>query len=106
MKRIRVGRKTIMAIHAPPSQLNLDVCSGFRRVGSNAVLHWIEKKQPLCVLSGHIHENFKMTNHWKTQLGWTTIIQPGQMDKKTTMIDINITDNYVDAEMVMGVKID
>lgn len=106
LKKIRVGRKTVMAIHCPPSQLNLDVCPGFRRVGSDAVLHWIEKKQPLCILSGHIHENFKMTDHWKTQLGWTTVIQPGQMGKKTTMVDINIMDNYVDAEMVMGVKID
>lgn len=99
LKSIRAGRKTIMAIHSPPSHVNLDVCSGFKRVGSESVLHWIEKKQPLLVLCGHIHESYEVTGHWKTMLGWTTIIQPGQAEDSTTAVLIEIEDNYVDAEI-------
>ena len=105
LKKIRAGKKTIMAIHAPPSQVNLDVCYGFRRVGSDSILHWIEKRQPLLVLSGHIHESREI-GEWKTYIGKTMVIQPGQVDKQTTMVHIEIDGNSVEADLVMGVKYD
>jgi len=105
LKNIRIGKKTVMAIHTPPSHVNLDVCPGFRRVGSDSVLHFIEKKQPLCVLSGHIHRCVEM-GEWKTYIGKTLVIQPGQADKQTTMVHVEVEDNYVDAQIVVGVKFD
>jgi len=105
LKSIRVGKKTIMAIHTPPSQVNLDVCPDFRRVGSDSVLHWIEKKQPLCVLSGHIHESKDMGD-WKTYIGNTLVIQPGQAYDRTTMVNVEIEDDYVEANILMSDKYD
>lgn len=105
LKKIRTGKKTIMAIHAPPSQVNLDVCNGYRRVGSDSVLHWIEKRQPLLVLCGHIHESGG-NGYWKTYIGKTLVIQPGQADEQTTMVDIEIFSNRIESEIVMGVKLD
>jgi Icc-related predicted phosphoesterase len=113
---IRVGSKTIMATHTPPAGLNLDVCGHFKkrgkpkpsqRVGSESLLKWILKKQPLLVLCGHIHENFIVTGSWKAMVGNTTVIQPGQhliwknnQKKKTTFVDIEITGNKVKAERI------
>jgi len=116
LQGIRVGSKTIMAIHSPPSGLNLDVCGIFRkrgkpkpgdRVGSDSVLKWIAKKQPLLILCGHIHENFLVTGVWKAMVGRTTVIQPGQdftwkngLKKTTVIVEIDITDCKVNAKRI------
>ena len=104
LNKIRAGSKTIIAIHGPPCSVNLDVCNDFNRVGSRSVLHWIEEKQPLLVLCGHIHETYEVTRSWKTYIGKTLVIQPGQMEKQTTMVHIEIKDDQVEADLVMDVK--
>jgi Icc-related predicted phosphoesterase len=66
---------------------------------------WIWEKQPLLVLCGHIHENFRVTGSWRAEIGRTTVIQPGQFfmwketeKKKTTFVVIEITGSKVKAE--------
>jgi len=90
LKTFPGGPKVIAAIHCPPSGLNLDVCLGYRRVGSDSVRKWIEREQPLLVLCGHIHESPWVSNTWKAKLGNTTIIQPGQDNPGTVFVDIKI----------------
>jgi uncharacterized protein len=50
--------------HAP-----LDV-----HVGSIAIRRFIESRQPLLSLHGHVHESARLTGQWKTQIGRTICI--------------------------------
>jgi len=86
-KEVVLNNNLIMACHMPPRAVNLDVCgrrlmSGkfdkIRIVGSKSVYDWIVKEKPLIVLCGHIHENYEITNIWKTNIGKTLVVQPGQ----------------------------
>lgn len=102
LKGISADQKTIMAIHCPPQGLSLDVCQNGRRVGSKAVTDWIEREQPLIVLSGHIHESFKASGMWRGLIGRTLVIQPGQKDpnRGTNLVYVELTKNDVDAYIV------
>lgn len=79
--------RTILEIHAPPYQSTIDeaplldenfnpVIRGGRvvkiPVGSKAVKRFIEEKQPLIVLSGHIHESPGFI-----KIGRTWVVNPG-----------------------------
>jgi Icc-related predicted phosphoesterase len=98
---IQITDKTIMAIHCPPIGINLDVCYHNRRVGSKAVYDWIKRKKPLLVLSGHIHENFEVTEKWFAYIGKTLVIQPGQSENKTNFVVIKIIDDMVEATIAV-----
>jgi len=78
--------KTIYIIHMPPSGLDLDVCSNYEKVGSNSVLKFLKKYQPLLSLHGHIHESYYMSDKWKNYIGKTICIQPGQLDSLNYVI--------------------
>jgi Icc-related predicted phosphoesterase len=43
-------------------------------VGSIAVRRFIEERQPLLTLHGHVHESTRLTGVWKIQIGRTTCI--------------------------------
>jgi len=99
LKSITATNKTIMAIHSPPYGIDLDVCNDGRQVGSKAVYNWIEKAQPALVLSGHIHESPSSSGIWKAKIGNTVVIQPGQLVRTTTLVDIDITDSAISSEI-------
>jgi Icc-related predicted phosphoesterase len=40
-------------------------------VGSIAIRRFIEKRQPLITLHGHIHESARLTGSWRERLGRT-----------------------------------
>jgi len=83
----------IYLCHMPPSDLQLDVCYNKRRVGSNSILEWIKREQPLITLHGHIHESYTMTGVWKQNVGKTLVIQPGQCSyssSKVRFVEIEI----------------
>jgi Icc-related predicted phosphoesterase len=101
LEKISVNNRTIMAIHCPPNGLGLDVCSDGRGVGSKAVYDFILAKQPLLTLHGYIHESPDVTGIWKTQIGKTLVIQPGQKSGfSTTMVDIEIIDSTINARLI------
>jgi len=103
LDKINVDNKTIMSIHQPPHGLELDVCSNGKRVGSKSIYKWIEKTQPLLVLCGHIHESYSITGVWKTNIGKTVIIQPGQanwVEMSTTMVKIEILNDDIIASLI------
>lgn len=72
-------RKAVYVIHMPPANIGLDVCGDRTAVGSQAVFDFIKKNQPLVSLHGHIHESSSVSGIWKTRIGKTVCIQPGQM---------------------------
>jgi Icc-related predicted phosphoesterase len=101
LEKIQVDNRTIMAIHCPPNGVGLDVCADGRAVGSKAVYDFILAKQPLTVLCGHIHESPDVTGIWKTNIGKTVVIQPGQKSGlSTTLVDIEINDFTVNAKLI------
>ena len=100
LKHLEGGNRAIVAIHCPPNGLDLDVCYGGRRVGSKSVTEWIAREQPLLCMCGHIHESYTVTGTWKAVSGNTTIIQPGQLDKETSLVHIEINGSSVNARLV------
>jgi len=72
--------KSIWLIHAPPSSMGLDVCCHGARVGSYAVLDFIERYHPFISIHGHIHESPEYSGHkWFHKDGNTMCIQGGQI---------------------------
>jgi len=68
----------IFVCHAPPDNGNLDLLPGGLHVGSRAVRKFIEARQPLLSLHGHIHESPAQTGHCTERIGRTLCINPGQ----------------------------
>ncbi len=73
--------RTIYLFHAPPYDSNLDraALDGMKvdhapmdiHVGSIAVQRFIDEKQPLLTLHGHIHESARLTGQWREMKGKT-----------------------------------
>ncbi|HUI82655.1 MAG TPA: metallophosphoesterase [Candidatus Binatia bacterium] len=74
----------IFLMHAPPYATPLDraALDGKQcdhvpldvHVGSIAVRRFIEQRQPLLTLHGHVHESTRLTGEWKTRIGRTICI--------------------------------
>jgi uncharacterized protein len=77
-------KNAIFLFHAPPHNTALDraALDGERvdgvdvdlHVGSIAIRRFIEARQPLLTLHGHVHESARLTGTWKTQIGRTVCI--------------------------------
>ena len=69
----------IFLFHSPPYQTMLDraALDGMMvdhvpldlHVGSIAIRRFIEERQPLITLHGHIHESTRLTGSWREQIG-------------------------------------
>ena len=74
-------KKTIFLFHSPPYNSNLDRADleGKKvdhtpfdiHIGSIAIQRFIDEKQPLLTLHGHVHESVRLTGHWKEKMGNT-----------------------------------
>ena len=73
--------KAIILFHSPPYQTKLDRAALDNKkidhvpldvhVGSIAIKRFIENRQPLLTLHGHIHESARITGTWKDRIGET-----------------------------------
>jgi len=68
------AKNFILVSHTPPIQTKTDRLANGTHVGSKAVRAFIEEKQPLLCLTGHIHES-----RGQDYIGRTLIINPGMM---------------------------
>lgn len=69
----------IFVAHAPPINSRLDELPEIDgAIGSRAVRAFIEQRQPLVTLHGHVHESYLKTGQWHAMLGKTLCINPGQ----------------------------
>ena len=76
--------RAIFLMHTPPYNTLLDraALDGKQyehapldvHIGSVAVRRFIEKRQPLVTLHGHVHESARLTCEWKIEIGRTTCI--------------------------------
>jgi Icc-related predicted phosphoesterase len=73
--------RSIFLIHSPPYQTKLDLSARAGRMidhvpldcylGSIAVRRFIESRQPLLTLHGHIHEAARLSGSWRDRIGRT-----------------------------------
>ncbi|MDP8207598.1 MAG: hypothetical protein P9L92_13105 [Candidatus Electryonea clarkiae] len=70
------------SIHAP-----LDV-----NVGSIAIKRFIEEKQPLLSLHGHIHESARLTGSWQDQIGRTKLFSAAHDGEELALVRFDIGD--------------
>lgn len=76
--------RAVFLFHTPPYDTPLDRAALDGKtyehaamdvhVGSIAVRRFIEERQPLLTLHGHIHESTRLTGEWKVRLGRTVCI--------------------------------
>lgn len=75
--------RSIFLFHSPPYKTKLDRAAlddvmidhvpADVHVGSIAIQRFIEEKQPLLTLHGHIHESSRITGSWKDKIGETIL---------------------------------
>lgn len=91
---------SILLFHTPPYQSNLDraALDGKKfnhvpldvNVGSIAVKRFIENRQPLLTLHGHIHESTQITGSWKDKIGMTNAFNAAHDGKELSLIRFNL----------------
>lgn len=91
--------KSIMLFHTPPYQTNLDRAALDGKtydhvpldvnVGSIALRRFIEAKQPLLTLHGHIHESSEITGSWKDKIGNTTLFSAAYSQPELSVVKFN-----------------
>jgi Icc-related predicted phosphoesterase len=71
----------IFLLHTPPHETNLDRVANEGKttdhvpldihIGSIALRRFIERRQPLLTLHGHVHESARLTGDWRDRIGRT-----------------------------------
>ncbi len=79
--------RAVLLFHTPPYQTALDRAALDGRmvdhapldvhVGSIAVRRFIESRQPLVTLHGHVHESTRLTGAWRDSIGRTHMFSAG-----------------------------
>ena len=72
--QIKDAETFILVSHTPPVQTKADRLVNGSHVGSMAVRTFIEEKQPLLCMTGHIHES-----RGQDYIGRTLVLNPGMM---------------------------
>ena len=72
--QIRVAADFILVSHAPPVDTETDRLADGSHVGSSAVRTFIEERQPLLCITGHIHES-----RGQDKIGRTIVLNPGML---------------------------
>jgi Icc-related predicted phosphoesterase len=77
----RTLEHAVFLFHTPPYETNLDRAANDGKmvdhvpldlhVGSIALRRFIEQRQPLVTLHGHIHESARLTGSWRDRIGRT-----------------------------------
>ncbi|HHU14036.1 MAG: metallophosphoesterase family protein [Kiritimatiellae bacterium] len=68
--------RTILVVHQPPYGTSTDMLYDGTHVGSHALRAFIDRYQPACCLSGHIHEAAS-----RSHCGSTLVVNPGPFAK-------------------------
>ena len=91
--------QAIMLFHAPPYQTNLDrgALDGKTfdhapldvHLGSIAIRRFIESRQPLVTLHGHIHESVRLTGSWRDRIGRTVLFSAAHDGPELALISFD-----------------
>lgn len=94
--------RAIFILHSPPHETSLDrvardgqLLDGVPldlHVGSIAVRRFIESRQPLLSLHGHIHESARLTGRWRDKLGRTHMFTAAHDGPELALIQFDLDD--------------
>jgi uncharacterized protein len=94
--------KAVFLFHSPPYQTHLDRAALDGKmfdhvpldvnVGSIAIKRFIEEKQPLLTLHGHIHESTRITGFWHDKIGKTVAFNAAHDGPELSVIKFNPVD--------------
>jgi len=94
--------RAIFLFHAPPYESNLDRAALDGRVvdhapvdvhvGSVAIRRFIESRQPLVTLHGHIHESARLTGSWQERIGRTLCFSAAHDGPEVALVWFDLED--------------
>jgi len=94
--------RAIFLFHTPPYNTSLDraALDGKKvnyvdldvHVGSIAVRRFIESRQPLLTLHGHIHESARITGAWQERIGGTLAISAAHDGPELALVRVDLDD--------------
>jgi Icc-related predicted phosphoesterase len=94
--------EAILLLHAPPYQTLLDRAALDGRmidgvpldvhVGSIAVRRFIEARQPLLTLHGHVHESARLTGAWRDGIGRTRMFSAAHDGDELALVRFDLAD--------------
>ncbi|MEI8188697.1 MAG: metallophosphoesterase [candidate division NC10 bacterium] len=87
----------IGVLHSPPANTCCDLMLTRQHVGSRAVREWVERRQPLLTLHGHIHESPQMTKMFADRIGSTWVVNPGSDKQHLHLV-------FIDTENVSAME--
>jgi Icc-related predicted phosphoesterase len=96
-----LGRAVIL-FHSPPYETNLDraALDGHVvehvpldvHVGSIAIRRFIEERQPLVTLHGHVHESARLTGSWRDRIGQTHLFSAAHDGPELALVRFDLED--------------
>jgi len=94
--------RAVMLFHAPPHESNLDraALDGVFiehvpldvHVGSIAIRRFIEERQPLVTLHGHVHEAVRLTGSWRDRIGRTELFSAAHDGPELALVRFDLED--------------
>jgi len=94
--------RAVFLFHTPPYHTGLDraALDGKKvshvdldvHIGSIAVRRFIESKQPLVTLHGHVHESSRITGVWKEQIGRTVAMSAAHDGPGLALVRFDLSD--------------
>jgi len=100
--------KSIFLFHSPPYKTNLDRINTKDKMvdyvqpdehaGSIAIRRFIESKQPLLTLHGHIHESTSITGEWKDAIGRTVCVNGATNNKELSLVRFSFNGDNIKIE--------
>jgi Icc-related predicted phosphoesterase len=94
--------KAVFLFHAPPHESNLDRAALDGKtfdhapldvhVGSIAIRRFIEARQPLLTLHGHIHESARITGSWRDSFGRTVALSAAHDGAELALVRFDLED--------------
>jgi Icc-related predicted phosphoesterase len=94
--------RAVFLFHTPPYRTNLDRIDPASpmidhvpvdvNVGSTAVRSFIEARQPLLTLHGHIHESWRRTGSWRDRIGRTHCFSAAHGGPELSLVRFDLED--------------
>lgn len=104
--------RAIILFHSPPYQTNLDraALDGMKidhvpldvHVGSIAIKRFIEDRQPMITLHGHVHESTRITGSWSEKIGRTYAFNAATDQKGLSVIKIPLDNPGAADRFIIG----
>jgi Icc-related predicted phosphoesterase len=94
--------RAALILHSPPYETNLDraALDGHEiehvpldvHVGSIAIRRFIEERQPLVTLHGHVHESARLTGSWRDRIGRTHLFSAAHDGPELALVRFDLED--------------